>query len=286
MEARDMSENAGDDLNIRRFDPSTIKPHRIVVVVGKRGTGKSVLLRDLLYHARDKLDYGVAMSPTHETAEGFRAFMPQTSVYQEYSHPIVERLIEHQKNLANTRGADKLRSLFLVLDDCLYDQKVLKSKQIRELFMNGRHMRCFMMLAAQYMMDLSPALRTQVDYCICLRENIHANREKLYKFFFGIFPKYEMFSRVLDACTANYECLVIDNTVQSNNISDCIFWYKAQSSLPPFRLCREVYWKMDAQTRGERETRTGDAVIAPAPAASVCRIQRIVKKGIPGIPGI
>ena len=283
MEAPRALPGADDELQIRRFDPSTIKPHRIVVVVGKRGTGKSVLLRDLLYHAREKLDYGVAMSPTHGTAEGFRSFMPQSCVYQEYSPSIVEKLIDYQKTLANTRGADKLRSLFLVLDDCLYDQKVLKSKQIRELFMNGRHMRCFMMLAAQYMMDLSPALRTQVDYCICLRENIHANREKLYKFFFGIFPKYEMFSRVLDACTANYECLVIDNTVQSNNISDCIFWYKAVSAPPPFRLCREVYWRLDARSRGERVGDTADAVIAPVPPANACRMQRIVKKGIPGV---
>jgi hypothetical protein len=31
----------------------------------------------------------------------------------------------------------------------------------------------------------------------------------------------------MDACTENYECLVLDNTVKSNRIQDCVFWYKA-----------------------------------------------------------
>jgi hypothetical protein len=36
-----------------------------------------------------------------------------------------------------------------------------------------------------------------------------------------------MFCKVMDQCTENYECLVLDNTVKSNKISDCVFWYKA-----------------------------------------------------------
>lgn len=33
----------------------------------------------------------------------------------------------------------------------------------------------------QYAMDIPPALRANIDYVFCLRENIQANREKLYK---------------------------------------------------------------------------------------------------------
>jgi len=32
----------------------------------------------------------------------------------------------------------------------------------------------------------------------------------------------------MDACTENYECLVLDNTSKSNKIQDCVFWYKAK----------------------------------------------------------
>jgi hypothetical protein len=42
-----------------------------------------------------------------------------------------------------------------------------------------------------------------------------------------MFPTFESFCGVLDACTDNYECLVIDNATRSNNLEDLVFWYKA-----------------------------------------------------------
>ena len=50
-----MAAAAPSDIDIKRFDPTTMKPNRISVCVGKRGTGKSVLMRDLLWHSKDSL---------------------------------------------------------------------------------------------------------------------------------------------------------------------------------------------------------------------------------------
>lgn len=117
----------------------------------------------------------------------------------------------------------------------------LKDPCIRQCFMNGRHWKIFFMLTMQYCMDLPPALRANVDYVFLLRENILQNREKLYKSFFGIFPSFDMFNKVMDACTENYECLVLDNTVRSNKIQDCVFWYKA-SVRKNFKVGGEDLW--------------------------------------------
>ena len=115
----------------------------------------------------------------------------------------------------------------MLVDDCMYDSKFLKDTCIRQCFMNGRHLKIFFMLTMQYVMDLPPALRANVDYVFILRENIIQNREKLYKSFFGIFPSFDMFCKVNDSCQENYDCLVLDNTVKSTSIQDCFFWYKA-----------------------------------------------------------
>jgi hypothetical protein len=82
-----------------------------------------------------------------------------------------------------------------------------------------------------------------VDYVFILRENIIQNREKLYKSFFGIFPSFDMFCKVMDACTENYECLVLDNTVKSNRIQDCVFWYKA-TLRKNFRVGSPDLWRL------------------------------------------
>jgi hypothetical protein len=50
----------------------------------------------------------------------------------------------------------------------------------------------------------------------------------LYKHFFGIFPTFDSFNEVMNQCTENYECLVLDNTSKSNKIEDVVFWYKAK----------------------------------------------------------
>jgi hypothetical protein len=93
--------------------------------------------------------------------------------------------------------------------------------------MNGRHWKIFFMLTMQYCMDLSPDLRSNVDYVFVLREPVIKNRQRLYENFFGIFPTFNTFQQVFDSCTENYECLVLDNTSKSNRIEDCVFYYKA-----------------------------------------------------------
>lgn len=45
------------------------------------------------------------------------------------------------------------------------------------------------------------------------------------------------------ACTENRECIVLDNTSQSNSADGCVFWYKAVHNHGPFRVGSKVYWR-------------------------------------------
>jgi hypothetical protein len=57
-----------------------------------------------------------------------------------------------------------------------------------------------------------------------------------------MFPTFEMFCQVMDQCTENYECLVINNNAKSNQLSDQVFWYKADSH-PDFRIGADSFWQ-------------------------------------------
>jgi hypothetical protein len=124
----------------------------------------------------------------------------------------------------------------------MYDKAFMRDICIRQLFMNGRHWKIFFMMTTQYCMDMTPMIRTNVDYLFALRDNVRQNRENLYKAFFGVFPNFDQFSQVMDACTENYECLVLDNTSKSNKITDCVFWYKAPIR-KNFRVGSAEFWK-------------------------------------------
>lgn len=228
-------------LRVKRFDPATLKPHRIIIIVGKRGTGKSVLQRDLMYHLCNKVDFGLAMTPTEESAEMFREHMPDSWIYNGFSTAKLDSMLQMQRDLCKSK---KQRNLFILMDDCMYDKKILKGIGIRDLFMNGRHLNISLCNAVQYVMDMGPDLRTQVDYVFALRENIISNKTKLWKYFFGMFEKYDDFAKVMDKCTANHGCLVMDNTTGSCNVDECIFWYKAAIELPKFKIGSNLFWEL------------------------------------------
>jgi len=243
-------------LRLSKFDPDGMKPYRIILLVGKRGTGKSVLLNDLMYYLSRKVDYAVAMTPTEETRREFRAHMPESWIYDNFNGPKVDQLLALQRDAAKR---DKLRKILLVLDDCMYDKKVLKNIGIRDIFMNGRHLYLTFTVAMQYVMDMTPDLRTQVDYVFALRENIISNKQKLWKYFFGMFERFEDFSRVMDKCTSDHGCIVLDNTAQSNNVQDSIFWYKANINPPPYKIGKEVFWRMHEQMKKSPEDAASEA---------------------------
>jgi len=226
-------------LALRKFRPETMADDKVCVFIGKRGTGKSCLVTDILYHKRH-LPSGIVMSATEEGNHHYKSFVPDIFIHSEYNKEVLERVLDRQKKQL-AKYDSRAQNAFILLDDCMYDKKFMKDPCIRMCFMNGRHWKLFFMLTMQYCMDLTPDLRANVDYVFILRENVIQNREKLYKSFFGIFPTFQMFNQVMDSCTENYECLVLDNTSKSNRIQDCVFWYKAALH-KNFRVGSEAMW--------------------------------------------
>ncbi len=60
-------------------------------------------------------------------------------------------------------------------------------------------------------MGIPPDFRTNIDFTFILKNNNASDREKIYKNYAGMFPNRVVFDHVLDECTDNYQCLVIDN---------------------------------------------------------------------------
>ena len=59
-----------------------------------------------------------------------------------------------------------------------------------------------------------------------------------------MFHTFEMFCQTMDACTENFECLVIHNGAKSNKLEDCVFWYKADpKQIKNFRFGSSNFWE-------------------------------------------
>ena len=123
---------------------------------------------------------------------------------------------------------------------------------MRLLFMNGRHWKIMLAITMQYPLGIPPTLRTNIDYVFILRENYIANRKRIYDNYAGMFPTFESFCQVMDQCTENYECLVINNNVKSNQLHDQVFWYKAEAH-NDFKLGSKEFWELSKEMGSDDE---------------------------------
>ena len=269
-------------LELRKFDMRSISfsPHEskgpVIVLIGRRDTGKSFIVRDLLYHQQD-IPIGTVISGTEAGNNFYSEHVPKLFIHDEYNQSIIENILKRQKQcmkqIAKEIEMYKKSSIdprtFVILDDCLYDAGWTKDKLMRLLFMNGRHWKVMLIITMQYPLGIPPNLRTNIDFVFILREPYINNRKRIYENYAGMFPTFESFCQIMDQCTENYECLVINNNSKSNKLTDQIFWYKAEQR-SAFKLGSKAYWEMS-----DRMKPTDDDEAAYDPSSAKKNVAKI-----------
>ena len=260
------------ELNLRKFNPMSIEKRRregnpaTICVVGKRGSGKSVISEEILYALRG-IPAVICMSATEDGNGFWGHHIHDICIYNRLDIDVIGNLVERQrklvKNLAS-KGIDPKKhpelGIGLILDDVAYDPKLLKNQYMKEIFFNGRHLHITTIITFQYMMSMSPEYRTNIDYFIACRENRIDNLIRLHKYFFGIFSKFDDFRKVFMECTNNYGCIVLDNTSGSNKIEDQVFWFKAQPGKKFFIGNKRLIEQWDRQKRDRDEKEKCDDI--------------------------
>jgi hypothetical protein len=245
------------DMRNISFRSSSTGKGPVIVLIGRRDTGKSFLVRDLLYYYQD-IPVGTVISGTEEGNGFYGKMVPQMFIHNEYNSTIISNILQRQKKVMQTNQQQQAAAAsstgqpgggidtrcFVIMDDCLWDGKWTSDKMIRLMFMNGRHWGIMLIITMQYPLGIPPVLRTNIDYVFILREPYLANRRRIYENYAGMFNTFESFCQVMDQCTENYECLVINNNSKSNNLSDMIFWYKADKRPTDFKLGSKQYWEL------------------------------------------
>ena len=133
-------------LELKKFDMKNIsfKPDEskgpVVVLIGRRDTGKSFLVRDLLYYHQN-IPIGTVISGTEEGNGFYGKMVPRLFIHNEYNTAIIENILKRQKTVLNQikkemetykRSTIDPRA-FVILDDCLYDDSWIHDKNIRYL---------------------------------------------------------------------------------------------------------------------------------------------------------
>lgn len=214
----------------------------VAVFLGKRGSGKTTLMIDLLKHLN--LSAGMAVSPTERYNQDFSPIMPKKYIYGEFKPQILNRLFEKQMKQKGQPGSET----FLVLDDCLALTNWQKSEEMRQLFFNGRHMDIFMFLSIQSVKGLNNDFRDQCDFWFLGRGWGGESLKKIYNEHVDTYDSFKLFQQHYKDAVSDNGFLVISKHAKSNGV----YYYKAKH-WNNLRLCHEIYWSYSDKTTQELE---------------------------------
>jgi len=236
-------------ITVKPWNPAAMPIDATCLVVGKRHSGKTTLMTDIMYHMRDRLDFVMGMNGTeNRSTPTLGKFLPQTFVYDHYNEDKVKHLMEWQRrSVANGRAM----KAGLILDDLMGEtnsdgtkRKIMSSGEIGKIFKIGRHRKLFFWCTLQYMRDCPPDARNNTDLLFLYNVTSPAERTKVYKDFFGMLKNQNDFNAVLDACTEGYSCLVLDTRIAMRDPANSLFFYTADLHPEQFRVGRPVFFTL------------------------------------------
>jgi hypothetical protein len=127
----------------------------IVCVIGKRGSGKSWIIKSIVYFLFvNKFPCVIVIAPTDKMNKFYDDFIPNLFIHHEFNVEILYRLFERQKNIIAKNEKRKKEGkklidprVLLIMDDCMAVKDKWKNDNIiKELFFNGRHYNIFFII--------------------------------------------------------------------------------------------------------------------------------------------
>ena len=111
--------NQGVSLKLNKFDMNRISDDSVVVLIGKRNTGKSFLTKYILYNNKS-IPVGTVISGTEGANEFYSAIVPPVFIHEEYTPLILNNraiIPEPEKPSAKTKS--------LPFNSCLTSSTIL-----------------------------------------------------------------------------------------------------------------------------------------------------------------
>lgn len=240
--------DSGDVYTISRFDMKRIVPGSVILVLGARGTGKTTIILELLYHMRN-YQMGNIMVDTLDTAACYAQHLPDSLIFSHYDQKVVKQLIVQQENQIQQCKIKGIEPYivkcpkFLILDDLGFSKSINKDDVLKRIYSNGRHFKLTTIVAAQYCMQVPKECRLMFDYIFITYEKTKKFRQQIYDQFDVGFPDEFTLHAIMTSCTKNYSVMVLDKrSTGMLGLEDSVFHFKAKLNRK-FRVGSPLLWK-------------------------------------------
>jgi hypothetical protein len=193
-------------------------------------THNTSLLENFAYFNKHKYPVGRVFIGTEEGYKHFCKIFHPLFVSNYWSEDECSRAVSRQRKCVMDYGkGDQKCPSVLILDDVSDDTSIYKTSLLKGIFKLGsQHWAQLVMIGTQYAIDFPPEIRQSVSYVALARQPEQNERKKLYNNFGGVCGSFERFCDLMDQLTGDYTFLIFQKRSQSNNLEDCVFWYRTQ----------------------------------------------------------
>lgn len=230
-------------INIEKFDMDLLKTHEhtkppTILILGSWSSTREALTLDIL-HTRHNTP-GVIVS---ENPYGFGMFKRPFSKFvnqtpgQLLNSSLLDNIVNWQNENISEIPSSSDTGAFLVLDDVLDVSEYTRDETLKLIFTNGRSWKYMLVVTMSDPNISSHSINSTFDYIFILWTHRMDHRLKIYESYASnLFPDFDKFCQVMEQCTVDYECLVINNkstyhnhdiiSTDNMNVAKDIFWYK------------------------------------------------------------
>jgi hypothetical protein len=218
------------------------KDARLMVVLGKRNTGKTVFTVNYCYHNRALYPYVFVITKTK--FNGFwQQFVPEACVVESFDPMMLAQIFEAQKVRTKIRGVNS--RVLVIFDDMAADTALRYSQELQFIAYNGRHYNMDCIFITQDVVKANTAMRRNADVFVLLTVTGRQTIDVLYDEYASIdFINKAHFRQCILRNTENYGEFIIDNTDANARGVDRFAKYRGKPTedLPKFILGCPASW--------------------------------------------
>jgi len=168
------------------------EPYHTIGIIGGRGTGKTTIIRNILYYFHPLIRYTIIFSGTAHFENEYKGMIPELYMHEKLDDKIIDQIFIDQSRLINKinegkvhKGCKKL--VIIILDDIVGTNKEWKNSiNLEKILKQGRHFNILLILSVQTPLNIPSGLRDNFNYVISTSINTDKRKTTLYENFSNV----------------------------------------------------------------------------------------------------
>ncbi len=238
-----------DPKKIETFDATTLPKAFSGVIIGKRRTGKTVFLKDMMYKIRKWYKTIYIFSETLHLQPNIYNFIPKENRYNSFDQAKLNEIWDKQASkimaqLEQDPNADKndMDHIMIIFDDCINDERFRNSEILNRMHVSGRHVCISSIICSQVISGrwgVNGVCRNNEDLVVSFMLKEEYNRDLLVEQYLSTDTKkvgMKLYKDIVSGDEGQFQCIVIENYKNTRHYEEYVKKYVASVKVPKFEI--------------------------------------------------